>query len=73
MATQVVMDHSGDTRHDFDSNDPKARQEAEERFKQLTGVGFTAATRNSSGEPVVARRFDPAAEETLFFPRLIGG
>jgi hypothetical protein len=73
MATQVVMDHSGDTRYDFDANSPQALQEAEERFRQLTGVGFTAATRNSSGEPVVTGRFDPAAEETLFFPRLVGG
>ena len=73
MATLVVMDHSGDTRHDFDANNPQALQEAEERFRQLTGVGFTAATRNSSGEPVVTGRFDPAAEETLFFPRLVGG
>jgi len=73
MATQVVMDHTGDTRHHFDANNPQALQEAEERFRQLTGAGFTAATRNSSGEPVITRKFDPAAEETLFFPRLVGG
>jgi hypothetical protein len=73
MATQIVMDHSGDTRHDFDANDAKALLEAEGRFKQLTGAGFTAATRNSSGEPVVTRRFDATAEETLLFPRLVGG
>jgi hypothetical protein len=29
--------------------------------------------RTSSGEPVVQRTFDPNAEETLFFPRLVGG
>lgn len=73
MATQIVMDHSGDTRHHFDANDAKALLEAEERFKQLTGGGYTAATRNSSGDPVVTRRFDPKAEETLFYPRLVGG
>jgi hypothetical protein len=73
MATQIVMDHSGDTRHDFDVNDAKALLEAEERFKQLTGSGYTAATRNSAGEPAVTRKFDPTAEETLFFPRLVGG
>ena len=73
MATQIVMDHSGDTRHYFDANDAKALLEAERRFKQLTGEGFTAATRNSSGEPTVTRKFDPKAEETLFFPRLVGG
>jgi hypothetical protein len=73
MATQIVMDHSGDTRHYFDANDAKALLEAEERFLKLTGAGFTAAVRTASGEPAVTRRFDPAAGETLFFPRLVGG
>ena len=73
MATQIVMDQNGDTRHTFDASDTKALLRAEERFKKLTDLGFTAATRTTSGEPVVTRRFDPAAEETLFFPRLVGG
>jgi hypothetical protein len=73
MATQIVMDHGGDSRHEFDALDAKALLEAERRFKDLTGVGFIAAIRNSSGEPVLTRSFDPAAEETLFFPRLVGG
>jgi hypothetical protein len=73
MATQIVMDRSGDTRHDFDANDAKALLEAEGRFKQLTGAGFTAAIRSPSGEPAVTHSFDPTAEETLFFPRLVGG
>jgi hypothetical protein len=73
MATHIVMDHNGDTRHRFDANDAKALLEAEQRFKKLTGAGFTAAVRSASGEPVVKRTFDPTAEETLFFPRLVGG
>ena len=73
MATQIIMDHNGDTRHSFDANDAEALLKAERRFKALTSVGFTAATRTASGEPVVTRTFDPTAEETLFFPRLIGG
>jgi hypothetical protein len=73
MPTQIVMDQSGDTRHDFDAGDPKALLEAEERFKLLTGSGFTAAVRNASGEPTVTRTFEPTAEETLFYPRLVGG
>jgi hypothetical protein len=36
-------------------------------------AGFIAATRTVSGEPVVTRTFDPTVEETLFFPRLVGG
>jgi hypothetical protein len=59
--------------HNFDTKDAKALVKAERRFKTLTGAGFTAATRTASGEPVVTRTFDPTAEETLFFPRLVGG
>ena len=73
MATQIIMDHNGDTRHNFDAKDVKALLEAERRFKALTGAGFIAATRAASGEPVVRRTFDPTIEETLFFPRLVGG
>jgi hypothetical protein len=73
MPTQIVMDHTGDTRHNFDLNDAEAVRKAEQRFKELTSVGFTAAVRSASGEPILKRTFDPAAEETLFFPRLVGG
>jgi hypothetical protein len=73
MATQIVMDHTGDTRHYFDATDREAVAEAEERFRQLIGAGFTAAVRSASGDAMVTRSFNPTAEETLFFPRLIGG
>jgi len=73
MATQIVMDHTGDTRHYFNPDDAEALVKAEVRFKELTGLGFTAAVRVSSGEVSKIRSFDPSAEETLFFPRLVGG
>jgi hypothetical protein len=73
MATQIVMDQSGDTRHVFDARDNDALVKAEERFKKLTGAGFTAAIRTAAGEATVTRTFDPTAEETLFIPRLVGG
>jgi len=73
MATQIIMDLNGDTRQNFDAKDVKSLLEAERRFKALTGEGSTAATRVASGEPVVTRTFDPTVEETLFFPRLVGG
>jgi hypothetical protein len=66
-------DHTGDTRHTFDPNDAEAVLKAEDRFKDLTSKGFTAAARSASGQPTILRTFDPAAEETLFFPRLVGG
>ncbi len=73
MATQIVMNQCGDTRYTFDAEDAKALAKAERRFKELTGQGFTAATRTGSGDAVLTRKFDPTAEETVFIPRLVGG
>jgi hypothetical protein len=73
MATHIVLDHSGDTRHEFDVRDADALAEAERRFRELTGAGFTAAVRTATGESRRIAAFDPTAEETLFFPRLVGG
>jgi hypothetical protein len=49
MAIQIVMDHTGDTRHPFNPDDAQALAKAEERFKELTRLGFTAAVRTGSG------------------------
>jgi hypothetical protein len=73
MATQIVMDQTGDTRHYFIADDTEALSKAEERFKLLTAFGFTAAVRDTAGKATVTRSFDPMAEEALFFPRLVGG
>jgi hypothetical protein len=73
MAIQIVMDFTGDTRHYFNVDDTEAVNKAEERFRSLTGMGFTAAVRDATGQPIVTRSFDPIAEEMLFFPRLVGG
>ena len=73
MATQIVMDQTGDTRHFFDANDAAAVAKAEQRFKTLTGRGFTAAVRDVNGQASVVRSFDATAAETLFFPRIVGG
>ena len=73
MATQIVMDQTGDSRHSFNPDDTEALSRAEERFTSLTSVGFTAAVRDAAGKATMTRSFDPTAEETLFFPRLVGG
>ncbi|UPK31239.1 hypothetical protein [Bradyrhizobium sp. 195] len=73
MAIQIVMDHTGDSRHFFDPSDSRALQEAEQRFRELTNDGFTAAARKGPGQISQLRSFDPVAEETVFFPRLVGG
>ena len=73
MAIQIVMDHSGDSQHFFDNSNVDALAEAESLFLKLTGKGYTAAVRTGPGEATRITTFDPTAEETLFFPRLIGG
>lgn len=73
MASQIVMDHKGDSRHVFDQTDREGLAKAEQRFRELIGQGFTAATRREAGDLNVVRTFDPTADETLFYPRLVGG
>lgn len=58
QATQIIMDHTGYTRHCFDAKDSRVLAKAEERFKELTLVGFTAAVRTA--EPL---RAPPLARE----------
>jgi predicted DNA-binding WGR domain protein len=73
MATQIVMDHSGDSRHFFNASSADALAEAERLFLEFTRKGYTAAVRSAPGEVTRVTTFDPTAEETLFFPRLVGG
>ncbi len=73
MATQIVMDHTGHSRHEFDAEDIEALAKAERRFRELTSEGFTAAVRTAAGESWRVFAFDPTAKETLFFRRLVGG
>ena len=74
MAVQIVMDRTGDTRHEFDSADSRAVALAEERFRDLTGKGFRAVALGREGGPgKLVRKFDPQAEQTLFIPQLQGG
>jgi hypothetical protein len=74
MNVQIVMDHSGDTRHEFDPENAADVLRAEERFRQLTNKGFRAVALGKDGEPgTLLRHFDAEAERTLFIPRLQGG
>jgi hypothetical protein len=73
MSTHIVMDHSGDSRFEFDPADQAAVAEAMERFRDLTGLGYTAAERTGPGTLRKVTAFDPAATEVLFKPRIVGG
>jgi hypothetical protein len=71
--TLIVMDRTGDSRHEFDAGDQTSIDDAEKRFKELTGLGFTAAVRTGPGEQQQIKAFDPTAPEILFHPHLVGG
>ena len=74
MGVQIIMNGSGDTRHEFDAADSASVDFAEERFRKLTRSGFRAVALGkggSSDEPI--KSFDPTIEQTLFIPQLRGG
>ena len=74
MSVQIVLDHAGDTRHEFDASDIAAVARAEERFQKLTRKGFRAVALGKVGERGdLMRTFDPTIERTLFIPQLQGG
>ncbi len=75
MSVQIVMDGSGDTRHEFDASDAESLARAEERFHALTGKGFRAVAlgRNNGDAGELIGKFDPNVEQTLFIPQLKGG
>ena len=85
MSTKLLNDQRNRQRADSEEDDhgdpdrdgPHRRQpsplQAEQRFYELMKAGFTAAVRTGSGQISQIRSFDPTAEETLFFPKLVGG
>jgi hypothetical protein len=73
MHSQIVMDHTGDTRHTFDPTDDVSVEAARRRFIALIRQGYAAAKRTGSGTCERIKAFDPTAAETLFIPQLVGG
>lgn len=74
MPVHKVMDMTGHTEKAWEKSDVVSVEEAEKRFKELTGKGFTAIAPGKNGEPGrIMRKFDPEVETTVFQPQLQGG
>lgn len=74
MGIQIVMDHSGDTRHTFDPSNSESVLQAQQRFEELTTRGFRAVALGRNERPdALQNQFDPNVQETLFIPQLQGG
>ena len=74
MAVQIVMDHTGDARHEFDPADATGLMLAERRFRALREQGYWAVALAPGGQPGrILRQFEPDVDQTLFIPQLQGG
>ena len=62
MAIQIVMDRSGDSRHVFNPDDAQDLVKAEQRFYELTKVGFTPRSEPRSRRPPLLRIQLPNAQ-----------
>jgi hypothetical protein len=70
----IVMDRSGDTRHDFDVSNVEEVNEAMERFNELICQGKFASVPSGDGHSGRSiREFDPTAEKIVFRNQFIGG
>ena len=49
MHIQIIMDRTGDSRHEFDPDDISALACAETRFRDLTARGFRAVALGKQG------------------------
>lgn len=69
-----VLDETGDTRMQWDRNNPEEVAKAEARFKELKAKGFMAYKVNKKGEAgEVITAFDPSAERIILHSQMIGG
>src|SRR5258705_12434516 len=66
MSVQIVMDRSGDTRHEFDGADAQAGELAVDRFPALAAKGFPAAALIADDKPRAPHRgVDTRMQSTL--------
>ncbi len=71
-----IMDHTGHTTVEFDPADKLSTEQAMQRFAELTGEKKMVAAEMHALGPGQHRKieaFDPAINETLFIPQLVGG
>ena len=69
-----LLDESGDSRMQWDKNDPAQVAKAEARFKELKAKGYMGYRVNKKGDMgEVLAAFDPSAERIIMHSPLVGG
>ncbi len=73
MSVLTVLDHTGDTRLEWDASRPDEVAAARASYDKLKAKSYLAYRVTASGEREVIRQFDPAAENIVMTPQLAGG
>lgn len=69
-----VLDASGDTRMQWDPNNPEEVAKAQARFNELVKQGYLAYSVNKKGDRgTVMASFDPTAERIILHAAMVGG
>lgn len=69
-----MMDETGDTRMQWDKNNPAEIAKAKQRFDELKAKGYMAYSLNKKGtQGDVMQDFDPNAERIIMHSQMIGG
>jgi hypothetical protein len=74
MSELMVLDHTGDTRLQWDQKNVDEVHAARERFDEFKKKGYAAFKvnrRGSQGEQI--DEFDPAEERIILIPPMVGG
>ena len=69
-----ILDESGDSRLQWDRNNPESVKAARERFEELRGKGYLAYKLDRGGaQGAVIDDFEPDAERIILHARMVGG
>jgi hypothetical protein len=69
----AVLDHTGDTRIEWDPEKPDEVAAARKMFDELKEKRYLAYRAGENAEPTMIRKFDPSAAKIVMTPQLVGG
>jgi hypothetical protein len=73
MSQLIILDNTGDTRHDFTPDDADSVARCMEAFESMTKKGHWAVDNSVIGAGKVIKAFDRTATRITMHPQLIGG
>lgn len=74
MGTLSTLDHTGDTRIQWDPENPRQVEEARAKFREMQKKGYAAfAVDKKNGKGQSLAEFDPMEERVIFIPPMVGG